>query len=139
MRQIDATLAAFGPDPRFGGAVSGRHLAPEEDPRLHAYLVRFEAGGHTAWHSHEHGQLLICTEGHGFVGTRDGQVIELRPGIAVWTDAGQEHWHGAGFDASMTHVAAQTETPGNDDAVRWREPVEQTAYDQATGRSTQPR
>jgi quercetin dioxygenase-like cupin family protein len=122
MRQIDATLAPFGADPRFTGSVSGLHLAPPEDPQLHAYVVRFDPGGRTAWHSHERGQLLICIDGRGFVGARDGRVIQLRPGVAVWTDPGEEHWHGAGPDSAMTHVAVQTEAPGTD-AVRWLEPV----------------
>jgi len=122
MRQIDASLAPFVDDPRFTGTVSGLHMSPAEDPQLHAYVVSFAAGGRTAWHSHERGQLLICTEGRGFVGTRDGNVIELRPGVAAWTDAGEEHWHGAAEDTPMTHVAVQTEEPGSD-SVRWLEPV----------------
>ncbi len=122
MRELDANLAVFGADPRFTGPVSGLHIAPAEDPQLHAYVVRFGPGGRTAWHAHERGQLLICTDGFGYVGTRDGRVIGLRPGVAVWTDAGEQHWHGAGADGPMTHVAVQTETPGVD-GVDWREAV----------------
>ena len=122
MRQIDAALAAFQGDPRFTGAVSGLHIALEEDPQLHTYVVSFGAGGRTAWHSHERGQLLICTDGQGLVGTRDGRTVELRPGIAVWTDPGEEHWHGADLQCPMTHVAVQTETPGRESVV-WKEPV----------------
>jgi quercetin dioxygenase-like cupin family protein len=122
MRQTGTALTAFRDDPRFTGEVAGVHLAPPEDPQLHSYVVRFEAGGRTAWHSHERGQLLICTEGFGYVGTRDGRVIELRPGVSAWTDPGEEHWHGAGPQSTMTHVAVQTETPGGE-SVRWLEPV----------------
>jgi quercetin dioxygenase-like cupin family protein len=122
MRQIDTALTAFANDPRFTGPVSGLHVAPPEDPQLHAYVVRFDAGGRTAWHAHERGQLLICINGFGYVGTRDGDVIELRPGVSAWTDAGEEHWHGAGPQSTMTHIAVQTEAPGND-SVRWLEPV----------------
>jgi quercetin dioxygenase-like cupin family protein len=122
MRELAATPTAFGDDPRFDGSVSGRHLTVAEDPQLQAYIVRFEAGSRTAWHAHERGQLLIATSGHGYVGTRDGRVVELRPGVAVWTDAGEEHWHGAGPGGPMTHVAVQTETPGAA-GVQWREAV----------------
>jgi quercetin dioxygenase-like cupin family protein len=122
VRQIDAPTAPFANDPRFTGQVSGLHLAPPEDPQLHAYVVRFDIGGRTAWHSHERGQLLICLDGFGYVGTRDGHVIELRPGVAAWTDPGEEHWHGAGLESAMTHVAVQTETAGIESA-RWSEPV----------------
>jgi quercetin dioxygenase-like cupin family protein len=123
MRPIDAALTAFGADPRFAGLVSGLHIAPAEDPQLHAYVVHFEPCGRTAWHSHERGQLLICTAGHGYVGTRDGRVTELRPGVAAWTDPGEDHWHGAGPDSPLTHVAVQTEGPGTE-AVCWQEQVE---------------
>lgn len=122
MRIIDAPIVPFTDDPRFTGSVSGMHVAPDEDPQLHAYLVHFEPSGRTAWHSHERGQLLVCTDGFGYVGTRDGTIVELRPGTPVWTDPGEEHWHGAGPDSSLTHVAAQIETLGAD-AVRWLEPA----------------
>ena len=122
MTELDASFEAFPADVRFMGTVAGRHLAPAEDPLLHAYLVRFEAGSRTAWHAHERGQLLICTEGSGFVGSRDGRLIALRPGVAVWTDPGEDHWHGAAESGSMTHVAVQTETPGGE-GVRWLEAV----------------
>lgn len=122
MRTIDAALVEFGPDPRFSGAVSGVHIAPEEDPQLHAYLVHFEPSARTAWHAHERGQLLICTEGYGYVGYRDGRLVELRPGTSCWTDAAEDHWHGAGPAAALTHVAVQTETPGRE-SVDWQEQV----------------
>lgn len=48
MRQIDATLACFGDDPRFTGSVAGLHIGPEEDPQLHAYVVSFASGGRTS-------------------------------------------------------------------------------------------
>ena len=122
MEELDAGLAAFGADPRFTGGVAGVHLAPDGDPLLHAYVVQFEPGARTAWHAHERGQLLICTTGEGYVGNRDGAVIELRPGVAMWTGPGEEHWHGAGPDGAMAHVAVQTETPGRN-SVTWLEPA----------------
>jgi quercetin dioxygenase-like cupin family protein len=134
MRALDASPAAFGTDPRFSGQVSGRHLTMAEDPLLHAYVVQFEAGGRTAWHAHERGQLLIGIAGSGYVGTRDGRVVELRPGVAIWTDAGEDHWHGAGADGPMTHVAVQTETPGGEGVV-WHEAVAEVDWRAATTRA----
>lgn len=126
MRLLDATTAAFEDDPRFAGTVSGVHLTPSSDPELHAYVVHFEPGGRTAWHAHERGQLLVCIAGSGVVGARDGARLELRPGAAVWTEPGEEHWHGATTTDPMSHVAIQTETPGIDSVV-WREPVTETS------------
>lgn len=131
MRALDASATPFAADPRFTGAASGVHLAATEDPRLHAYVVAFEPGARTAWHSHERGQLLICTEGTGYVGTRDGRVLELRSGGAVWTDPLEEHWHGAGPGSPMSHVAVQTEEPGRD-GVDWLEPVAEHIFEEAT-------
>jgi len=130
IRAIDATLSPFGDDPRFTGTVRGVHLAPAEDPRLHAYVVRSEAGGRTAWHAHARGQLIICLAGRGHVGGRDGRVLELRPGVAVWTDAGDEHWHGAASDQALTNVAVQTEDP-HGDSVRWLEELSGPDWAQA--------
>lgn len=122
MREIDASRTAFGDDSRFTGVVSGTHIAPHEDPELHAYVVHFEAGGRTAWHCHDRGQLLICIDGSGFVGARDGSIITLQPGVAAWTAPAEDHWHGASAHSSMTHVAVQTETAGAH-SVDWKEPV----------------
>jgi quercetin dioxygenase-like cupin family protein len=131
MRRIEATLGAFLDDPRFSGAVAGVHIAPDEDPQLHVYVLQCDAGGRTAWHCHERGQLLICTAGHGYVGTRDGQVVELRPGVAAWTDQGEDHWHGAGPLAQLAYIAVQTQSPGGD-TVNWQEPVEDADWLAAT-------
>jgi quercetin dioxygenase-like cupin family protein len=42
--------------------------SPGEDPALHTYVVRFDAGAHTAWQRHVFGQLLIFVSGTGFGG-----------------------------------------------------------------------
>ncbi|WP_188940502.1 cupin domain-containing protein [Nakamurella endophytica] len=122
MERLDAVPLPLTADPRFTGAVAGWHHRPDGDPRLHAYVVRFAAGSRTAWHSHAHGQLLVGQSGAGWVGTRDGRVVRLVPGVAVWTDPGEEHWHGADADQAMIHLAVQTAPPGGD-SVTWLEPV----------------
>ncbi|MBJ8337959.1 cupin domain-containing protein [Antrihabitans sp. YC3-6] len=132
MKSMAGSMSHFADDPRFTGDVFGAHIAPDGDPQLHAYVVSFQPYGRTAWHSHERGQLLICTAGQGFVGTRDGRRIELRPGVAVWTDAGEEHWHGAGPTDAMTHVAVQTETPDGA-SVHWHEQVSERDWKPEVG------
>jgi len=127
MRTLDVSASPFTGDPGFTGAVSGVHLARLADPTLHAYVVSFDPGARTAWHAHEHRQLLICTAGAGQVGNRRGDIRQLRPGVAVRTEPGEEHWHGATCIQPMTHVAVQTAAPGSDGST-WAEPV--TASDQ---------
>ena len=46
-------------------------------------FVRFTPGARTNWHSHVNGQLLVCTDGIGLVGTRDGKTVVLRAGEAT--------------------------------------------------------
>lgn len=131
MRTVDLTPSPMGDDPRFSGTVLGADHLPPADPRLHAFVVQFEPGARTAWHSHVHGQLLICTQGRGLVGTRDGRVLPLEQGAAVWTDPGEEHWHGAVSGEPMTHIAVQTTEPGIKE-VNWLDPVEQAELTEPT-------
>ena len=48
--------------------------------RLRVNVVRFAPGARTHWHTHAAGQTLRVTQGVARVGTRDGRVIEARPG-----------------------------------------------------------
>ena len=41
----------------------------------------------------------------GLTCTREGQVVQIRPGDTVWCPPGEWHWHGATPDRSMTHLA----------------------------------
>jgi len=63
-------------NPVFGG---------DGTSRLTVGLVRFTPGARTNWHSHTNGQLLVCTDGVGLVGARDGRTVVLRAGESVWT------------------------------------------------------
>jgi quercetin dioxygenase-like cupin family protein len=51
-------------NPVFGG---------DGTSQLTCGFVRFTPGARTNWHSHVNGQLLVCTDGVGLVGTRDGE------------------------------------------------------------------
>ncbi len=95
--------------------------------RLVVGLVRFTPGARTNWHSHACGQLLQCTDGLGLVVSRAGTVIRLRAGDAVWTPAGEEHWHGATADTMMCHYAI-LDQPAAGDATSWLEPVSDEQY-----------
>jgi quercetin dioxygenase-like cupin family protein len=90
-------------------------------------LVRFTPGARTNWHSHPNGQLLRCTDGVGLVVTRDGTAIRMRAGDAVWTPAGQEHWHGGTSNSMMCHYAI-LDAAGDGGAATWLEPVTDDQY-----------
>jgi quercetin dioxygenase-like cupin family protein len=73
------------------------------------------------------GQTLFCTDGAGLVVSRDGTVIRLTPGDTVWTPPGEEHWHGAGVDCMMCHIA-MLEGVADGDGTTWLEPVTDEQY-----------
>ena len=85
--------------------------------------VRFAPGARTAWHSHERGQYLHVTEGVAYFGGRDGTLIEVRPGQTLYTPPGEDHFHAAGPDRFMEHLAI---VENGDDAATttvWKEHV----------------
>ncbi len=81
------------PSPPFPRTRANR-CRREQVSKLTVGLVRFTPGARTNWHRHANGQLLVCTDGVGLVGTRDGRAVVLRAGESVWTPAGEEHFHG---------------------------------------------
>ena len=133
------------PDPRtvrtpaetFTGAV---YLDPvfngDGTSELVVGLVRFTPGARTHWHSHANGQLLRCTDGTGLVVSRDGTAIVLRAGDAVWTPAGEEHWHGGTPDTMMCHFAI-LDAAAEGSATTWLEPVDDEHYSAAAARAMQ--
>lgn len=95
-------------------------LAGDGAPTVNS--VTFPPGARTNWHTHEHGQILIVTSGRGRAGTRDGQREVLEPGDVVWFRPGEHHWHGAGADTVMTHIAISL------GATEWGDPVSDEDY-----------
>ncbi|MGH3546836.1 MAG: (R)-mandelonitrile lyase [Pseudonocardiaceae bacterium] len=122
---------AKAPDTTFTGDVYVNPIKKAAEPsRLIASIVRFTPGARTNWHSHALGQTLFCTDGAGLVVGRDGTVIRLTPGDTVWTPPGEEHWHGAGADCMMSHLA-MLEGVEDGDGTTWLEPVTDEQYAQA--------
>ncbi len=89
-------------------------------------LVTFEPGTRAAWHTHPLGQTRIVTAGCGRVQLEGGPVQEIRPGDVVWIAPGERHWHGAGTQTAMSHIAVQERLEGS--AVTWMEHVTDEQY-----------
>ncbi|WP_433602378.1 (R)-mandelonitrile lyase [Nocardia sp. CA-135953] len=135
MELTTPTPTVKGPEKNFTGDVYVNPIKkPAEPSRLIASIVRFTPGARTNWHSHALGQTLYCTDGAGLVVNRDGTVIRLTPGDTVWTPPGEEHWHGAGIDCMMSHIAMLEGTDTGDGAT-WLEPVTDEQYKQANQNS----
>ncbi|WP_299733591.1 cupin domain-containing protein [uncultured Tateyamaria sp.] len=111
----------------FTGTVWQDPIISAEPPaRLHALNVHFEPGARSAWHTHPLGQTLHVTQGVGLVCLRGEAPRLIRPGDTVWIPAGVEHWHGAGPDTTMTHIAMQEMQDGS--AATWLEHVSDADY-----------
>jgi quercetin dioxygenase-like cupin family protein len=116
-----------GPAEYFTGMVRVDPLHTAPDPaRMATALVTFEPGARTAWHTHPLGQTLIVTAGCGRVQLEGGAVQEIRPGDVVWIAPGERHWHGAGPQTAMSHVAIQERLEGS--VVTWAEHVTDEDY-----------
>jgi quercetin dioxygenase-like cupin family protein len=123
------------PAERFTGDVYLTPIVNGTGPsRMSVSLVRFTPGAHTNWHSHAVGQTLHVTEGVGLVGTRDGRVLRIHAGETVLCPPGEEHWHGAGADTFMSHLAMLEAEPDGSDPTTWLEPVTDEYYATANER-----
>ena len=113
--RIDAPFDASAPARAAGGAVT------------------FEPGARTAWHTHPLGQTLIVLFGRGLVQREGGPIEEIHPGDVVQFAPGEKHWHGAGPENAMQHIAVQEALDGK--AVEWLEHVTDEQYSQNRGNS----
>lgn len=95
-----------GPAERFTGSVAvGPVFEAPGDARLSGALVTFEPGARTAWHSHPLGQTLYITQGCALVQSEGQDIQKAGPGDIVQIPPNVRHWHGAGPDQGMAHVA----------------------------------
>lgn len=115
------------PDSYFTGTVWQDVIADAPEPaRLRALRVTFEPGARTAWHTHPFGQTLHVESGVGFIAKRGEAPQVIRPGDSIWIPAGVEHWHGAGPDTGMVHLALQEAENGK--TADWLEHVSDADY-----------
>ena len=115
-----------GPEDWFTGTV-WLDRASVPTPGAGFFRVLFEPGARTNWHTHPEGQYLYIVTGEGRAGTEGGPVEELKAGDTVFFAPGEKHWHGAGPNSYMVHVAinpAISSGGGTD----WMEPVTDEQY-----------
>lgn len=73
--------------------------------RFRLFLVQFAPEGRTKWHKHEFVQHLVILAGTAWVGIEDGRSERLVAGQSIIIPPNTVHWHGAGRDAPMAHLA----------------------------------
>jgi len=84
----------------------------------HVSLVTFEANARTHWHEHEAGQVLVVIRGQGYVAVQGGETATLTEGDVVIAEPGEVHWHGAGAESQLAHIAVSR------GVTTWHGPVE---------------
>ena len=116
-----------GAPDHFTGSVRVKSLFdPTEPSRTSGGVVTFQPGARSAWHTHPLGQILIVTDGVGWIQQWGGPVQVIRKGDVVWIPPGVKHWHGAAPATAMTHIAVQESLNGV--AVNWLEQVTNEQY-----------
>jgi quercetin dioxygenase-like cupin family protein len=98
---------------------------------LRSVRVSFEPGARTAWHTHPLGQTLYVLAGSGLVQVWGGPIRKISAGDTVYFAPGEKHWHGAGPQNAMVHVAMQEAKDGKH--VDWMEHVTDEQYGKPVG------
>jgi quercetin dioxygenase-like cupin family protein len=105
----------------FTGVVYADPVMPTMD-NVGINNVFFSPGARTYWHTHEYGQVLHVTGGQGWI-CLDGQEPQvIRQGDVVWIGPNERHWHGAGTDTFMMHMATSM------GKATWQDPVTDAQY-----------
>lgn len=116
-----------GPDNLFTGEVQVDMLFPaNETAHYSGAYVTFQPGARTNWHLHPAGQHMIVTAGIGLTGTRDGKIVTIKMGDAIWCPPDIDHWHGSTPDSTMTHLVLTGDLDGQN--VVWKEQVTDAQY-----------
>ncbi len=122
-----AQTSITGAADRFTGSVRVQSLFSANEPsRSSGGQVTFQRGARSAWHTHPLGQVLIVTDGEGWIQQWGGPVQVMHKGDVVWIPPGVKHWHGATPTTAMTHIAVQEQVDGV--AVNWLEKVTDEQY-----------
>jgi quercetin dioxygenase-like cupin family protein len=111
----------------FTGRVRSRRLASDDTAvSAHVYLVEFDPGARTRWHTHTGPQWLLITEGRVRVQTWGGQAQDVDAGDTVAIPPGEKHWHGAAPGGRGVHLAVNINA-----ATEWLEEVSDDQYDRS--------
>jgi quercetin dioxygenase-like cupin family protein len=109
----------------FTGSVTVARIDGLADrPPMNLFRVTFQPSARTAWHTHTGLQVLLVIEGRCRVQKAGEPVREVAAGGAVRIEPGERHWHGAGRDAPMTHLALNVDT-----TTEWFAKVTDAEYD----------
>lgn len=108
LRRGEDRTGMIGSSEVFTGTVYVEMIFAAEAPmRASAGQVTFLPGARSAWHTHPQGQMLVVTNGTGWVQERGKEKLTMTAGDVIWCPPGVEHWHGATAETAVTHYAIQ--------------------------------
>lgn len=120
--------ATRGPANWFTGVVWVKTLVPANDQTdCIVSEVSFEPTARTFWHTHPNGQILIVTKGEGYYQEQGQPIQTIRPGESVNIAPNVVHWHGAGPNSALTHIAINPNV-SKGGAVHWLQAVTDKEY-----------
>ncbi|MDS0136511.1 MULTISPECIES: cupin domain-containing protein [unclassified Amycolatopsis] len=122
VRHVPAAGTPAPADAVTGSAWITSLAVPEGPSRTRVDRVQFAPGARTHWHRHPLGQVLVVTDGTGYVQRRGGPARLIRPGDTVRVAAGEWHWHGATDTTPLTHLAIE-ELPADGTPTEIGEPA----------------
>jgi quercetin dioxygenase-like cupin family protein len=113
MRVVRVTPAGRGQDAGSYSAMSGAPASifigevatqtPHPDSsHLNVTEVHFRDGARNRLHEHSTDQILVITDGVGYVATKD-EVRDVTAGDVAFIPAGEPHWHGAKAGHDLVH------------------------------------
>lgn len=127
--EVGSRPSGKGSDTQFVGAVVTEPIFAANEFNTHNTThVNFAPGARTAWHTHPRGQLIIVTDGAGWVQEEGGAKRTIRAGDVVWFPPNVNHWHGATDTAAMRHIALTYVDNGSN--VTWGDLVTDEQYGQ---------
>lgn len=117
----------IGPADKFTGDVYVEMVFPNKEPfAVTSGKVTFLPGARSNWHTHPAGQMLVVTDGKGWVQEEGKEKLVMEPGDVVWCPPGVKHWHGATDKTAVSHYAIQQMEGGTN--VTWMEAVTDEQY-----------
>lgn len=127
---LDTGAAAERRTDTFTGEVYAHAVLSSGEVKIASVL--FTPCARTYWHHHEHGQILYVTAGIGRICTAGETPRLIRAGDVVWVPPGEVHWHGAGPDSFMNHLAVSL------GPTRWADEVAESDYSATPVQPTYP-
>ena len=94
--------------PIFAGKVTQQTFVDGATTESYRFtVVSFHAGASNKFHAHTCDQILLGTDGMGFVAT-EGEEFAMERGDVAFIPAGEKHRHGARPESDFSHVSLTT-------------------------------